>query len=414
MTFSPLLVALTEMRRHPIRTLLTISGVAIAIATVVGVGSMLGSVHGFISTLLDEAGGLNQVTVIYREQRLVGGKWTVASRPNPLTVRDSSAIRGLLRDQVSAVSLRTNINVVLSNAANSQQLTAQAVEPDYFMVFRRRLASGRFFDHHEMSQAAVVIVIGENTARTFFGRGDAVGRELRVNNIRFRVIGVVADTSLGQAKGLEVLLPASTARFRFGSSGRGRFLNVRIHEGVDLTSFKTSLLSTVVAQHPDYDARDFEIFTAEENVAQARQGMMLVGLVFFLICGLCLLTGGVGVMNILLSSVAERTREIGLRTAVGARRRDVLMQFLLEALSFSLLGGFVGTAVGYGFGFILSFIVNLFMNASGQTLFRLTPSLHPLILLAAIVTSCAVGIIFGIYPALKASRLDPVEALRAE
>ncbi len=412
------LEATVEMRRHPLRTLLTLSGVIIAISTVVGVGSMLGSAQRLIGRVLSETAGLRNITITYREQRRQKGRWVQARLPNPLSLGDSAAVRESLGQQVERTSLQATLSAVMTRSgAIARDARVLAVEPEYFEMFNRRLLAGRLLGAADVNGANLVAVIGEHAAKAFFGGDEVAGAEVRLNDTRVLAVGVVSDGMLGEGEAIDVFLPISAARFRFPTpSGRTAptFLHVQTAEDVDVESFKTTVLATILDRHPEYGREDFDILTAERDRRQAEDAMVLIALLFSVIAGLCLLTGGVGIMNVLLAAVVERTRDIGIRRALGARARDIFRQVLVESLCLTGLGGLFGIGLGYLLGHALAGILNLVMKLGEDTPFRLTPALDSRILVLAVVTSLSVGVFFGLYPAIRASRMEPAEALRVE
>jgi len=415
--WSAILEAFAEMRRNLLRTVLTVCGVLIAISSVVGIASMLGSVQKLIRHILSESSGVRTVTVAYKERKLVKGRWVAARRVNPLSIADSLEIRNRLGDEIDAVTAAVVFPGVVTLHDNGWQCQIHGVEPDYFRVFNRRLIEGRTIAAPDLGEAALVAVVSQYTATTFFGTEAPITGEVRINDVRTQVVGVIADTALAQGRQIELYIPFTAALFRVpvaSARGQSKVIYVQVRDGVDLRSFRQRLLETAVSRHDGYSAEDFDVQSADQSQREIEQGMYLIGFVFLLISGLGLITGGVGIMNVLLAAVAERTREVGVRRAVGATSRDILIQFLVESLCLTGVGGAGGIGLGYLVGFVLSWVVNKFMAIGSSYAYGLRPSLNPFVLILAVATSTMVGIVFGMYPALRASQLDPVEALRHE
>lgn len=403
--------AFGEFRRHPLRTMLTISGVAIAVATVVGVGSLLGAARKLIEVALSDAGGGRTVTLFFRASPGA----VVQERPNPLSLDDTRALRRSLADQIELVALRTQTTVPVSTAAHTASLRVLGVEPAYFAIAGKEAARGRELLEADVASAAPHIVLSEYASRSLFPAGDALGKEVRIAATRFRVVGIAADGVLSGGRQLEAFVPITTSRVRIPEAdAQSAAIYVRVRETATPREVKAALGSAISGRHRDYARTDFDIYTADEFLARAENLLALVGALFGVVSLLCLVTGGAGIMNVLLSSVAERTREIGVRRAVGARSRDVFAQLLIESLSFTTLSAVAGAAAGYGVGALLCLIINVILHSRANVPYSVTPSLSPWLLLLAIFTSSTIGIAFGVYPARVASRMDPAEALRIE
>jgi ABC-type antimicrobial peptide transport system permease subunit len=404
-------VAASEMRKHPIRTLLTVSGVAIAVATVVGVGSLLGAARTLMDVALRDAIGPHTIVVFYRDVTDEGAR----SLPNPLGIEDSHALRSLFPRYVSATSVRLSATLPV-RAAATHSARVSAVEASAAQIAGRTTVQGRFILPEEVDGAAPVAVISKYAATTLFARRPALGSDLRIGDVRFRVIGVLSDAGALEARQLEVFIPVTTARFRLPETAeqRGTSIFVGLNENVPASALRPALIEVLRRRHPGYRAEHFEVTTPDERRARADRALQLVGAIFAIIALLCLITGGIGIMNVLLTSVSERVREIGMRRAVGATRRNVFTQFLIESLSFTTTGAIVGAAGGLGVGAALSFFANALLHSRGGVLYQIQPSLHPGLLALALVSSAFTGIVFGLYPALRASMINPADALRTE
>lgn len=405
-------VAFEELRRHPLRTGLTVAGVTIAVATVVGVGALLGAARRLIGVALADAGGVRRVAVYYHDPAEAANDGN--ARVNPLTTDDSRAVRRLVSG-VDLAALRTTAAVTISSPAATYSVRTQAVESVYLSLVGRPIARGRDLAEEDVRAAAPVIVLSNYAARTFFPAGNPVGRDVRIGGTRFRVVGITEDGIFAGARDIEGFVPITTARFRIPSGEtQSTMLSIRLRADVDPRASKRAVSELLQRRHRDYDSNSFDVFTADEARARAQDVMLLVGSLFGLVSLLCLITGGVGIMNILLSSVAERSREIGMRRAVGATARDVFVQFLIESLSFTTLSAVLGLALGYGVGALLCLVANTLLHSRGAVAYDIKPSLSPILLTLAICTSTAVGVFFGVYPARKASKINPVDALRIE
>jgi len=335
--------------------------------------------------------------------------------PKPLTLGDADA----LRDQFTAPSIEAVAPALQGNGVVSfggEQTSPQlfGVTPEYFQVRNLNLAEGEFITEEHMLGRASVVIIGSEVADTLFGHADGVtGETVRIEGQPFRVIGVL-ETKGGGAFGSEdnqVIVPFTTAQSRLirrSTNDRVDIIFVQAVSGDVVTQASEEIATILRSRHrTPVGADDFTVFTQQDLLStfQSITGILTV----FLggIAGISLLVGGIGIMNIMLVSVTERTREIGLRKALGARRRDILIQFLTESSLLSLIGGIIGIILGW----LISFIVGQ-VAAANETAF--TPIVGTDAILLATIFSAAVGLFFGIYPANRAASLEPVEALRYE
>lgn len=275
---------------------------------------------------------------------------------------------------------------------------------------------GRFFDAEEIRRSALVAVLGHGIAREVFGDNEVVGEIIQIGRHRFRVIGVMKEQGQGTGKlaiksrdhDMDVYVPVSTAIYRLPKGdAQDRDLYheitaiwITVHENVDILSARDAIVKILRRRHRGID--DFETLVPLEILRQSQQTQQLFNLVMALIAGISLLVGGIGIMNIMLASVNERTREIGVRRAMGASKRDIVAQFLSEATMISLAGGVAGIFTGT----VLSLVISSY---TGWTTVIPISSVF-----LAFFVSVSVGIIFGAFPAFKAAELDPVTALRYE
>jgi putative ABC transport system permease protein len=288
------------------------------------------------------------------------------------------------------------------------------IAPSYATIGNLKVASGRFFDEAETSAAAPVAVLGEAAAATLFGADDPVGRYVKVNDQWFRVIGVAGPqlTVQSDVAGIPaqdrnnliyVPLYSSVFRLEDGQSAQkdeidGIYLQMK--QGSDITGAAAMIRGILDVAHRG--AGDFTIVSPAELLAEQRRTQRIFEMVMVAIASISLLVGGIGIMNIMLASVLERTREIGVRRAIGARQRDVVRQFLIETTIISLTGGVAGILLGVGLSQLIGVL-------AGWSTIVTTSSI-----VLAFGVSVAIGIVFGLYPAVRASRLDPVKALHYE
>ena len=403
------LEALESLSGNKLRSGLTVLGIVIGVAAViamlaVGKGAQE-SITGSINSI-----GTNLLVVF------PGGK--EMDRFRPLTMRDADA----LRDQLAAPSIEAvapTLEIGGEVAYGGQQTSSPliGVTPAYFQVRNVNLTEGEFITEEHVLGRASVVLLGPEVAETLFGHADGItGETVRINGQPFRVIGVL-ESKGGGAFGSEdnqMIVPLTTAKARlFGpkSGQSGDRIDVIYVQaaGADLVSQAMEEMAQILrARHRITDEiDDFTIFTQQDLLAEAETITNVLTIFLGGIAGISLLVGGIGIMNIMLVTVTERTREIGLRKALGARKRDILTQFLTESSLLSLMGGMIGTL----FGWLISFIVRQIAAANDAPF---TPVVGLDAILLATIFSAAIGLFFGIYPANRAAGLEPVEALRYE
>jgi putative ABC transport system permease protein len=288
------------------------------------------------------------------------------------------------------------------------------VAPNYQAIGGLKVAEGRFFDELENQHAAPVAVLGQGARASLFGQGEAVGQYVKVNEQWLHVIGVAgpqlsAQTSVGSLPSQDmnniIYVPLYSAMLRLEDSRsnmKDEIDGIYLQLGSALDTISTADIVRSLLNVAHRDAGDFSVIAPAELLAQQQRTQHIFDLVMVAIASISLLVGGIGIMNIMLASILERTREIGIRRALGARQRDVIRQFLVEAVLISLLGGLIGIAFGFGISRLIAWL------AGWSTVTTLSS------IVLAFAFSVSVGLLFGIYPARKAARLDPVEAIRYE
>lgn len=394
---------------HPLRSALTALGVVIGVAAVVMITAVgLGAQQQVTSAI---AGlGSNLIVVTPNFQRGPGQARQGAGSGFTLTDGDAEAIRRQV-DGVVAVSANVNGRAQLVVGGANWNTRVEGVEPGYLTARDLTLASGRMFDEREARQGRSVAVIGQTVVDELFGGADPVGQRMRVGSTPVEIVGVLTSkgqTGIGQDQDDIVLMPLSAARRRVtGRRFRGDVVQqifVKAADEDSLFRVQEDATNLLRDRHriPPGEADDFQV----QNLASILEAGQAAAQTFTVLLGsiaaVSLLVGGVGIMNIMLVAVTERTREIGLRMAVGARRAHVLIQFALEAVVLSLGGGLVGLAIGVGGAFLIA--------AVGDLPAAIPTWAAPL----AMGFSLAVGLVFGAYPSWRAAQLDPIEALRRE
>jgi putative ABC transport system permease protein len=398
--------ALESLNSNKMRSGLTILGIVIGVAAVI---AMLSVGRGAEATITGSISGIGTNLLFV----FSGGSEDVRN-PRPLTMSDARALADpFAAPSVAAVApvIEGSVEVVAGGKTVNTSVTGATV--DYLTMRNYALIEGEFFTQDQMTGHASVVLLGPQVADDLFGRREGVvGETVRINGQPFRVIGILASKG-GGTFGSEdnvILMPLETARLRVLRRDPNR-VGLILIQAVDAESVPqaTEEVAQILRQRhrTPVGMDDFTIFSQQDflTVAQTVTGVLTI----FLggIAGISLLVGGIGIMNIMLVSVTERTREIGLRKAMGARKRDILIQFLTESSLLSLLGGIVGI----GLGWLISFIVGRIAASSGTPF---NPVIGVDAVLLATLFSAAVGLFFGIYPASRAANLEPVEALRYE
>ena len=403
-----LLSALRILRRNPLRAGLTMLGIIIGIGAVVAMVSFgqgaTASVQAEISSL-----GTN-VLIIVPGATTVGGVRGGLGSISTLTVEDAEDIEKKVAS-VTAVMYATRSVLQVIRENKNWSTIVLGTTPVFSDIRSWPIAEGNFFTQSDMDSAAKVVVLGKTAVQNLFEAGEeVVGSEIRIRNVSLRVIGVLApkgQSITGQDQDDFVALPFSTAERKvLGTKFLGTvgIILVATHTRHDIPAVADDIKDLLRAKHRLHQSEedDFTIRTMEDiakTIAGTSQTMMLM---LMSIASISLIVGGIGIMNILLVSVTERTKEIGLRMAVGAKRRHILLQFLIEAIIMTAIGGIVGVAAGIGGAKLLTTMVGW------------PTIISPEAVAVAFLFSLIVGVFFGLYPANKASKMNPIEALHYE
>ncbi len=398
------LVALRALRRNAMRSLLTALGVVIGVAAVITIVSIGAGARAEVEEQVNRLG--HNVMLIFPGAQQLGGVSTGGGTVNTLTPEDAEALRNEI-PEVLAASPEVRSQRQVSYGRNNWFTRIYGQSADYLQIRQWPLDDGRMFDEEDVVRANKVAVVGQTIVEELFEGTDPVGEIIRVRGNPLEVIGVLERKGMslmGSVQDDIILVPYTTA-FRY-VSGRSHamVINTQIisSDAMDVARLKISDLLRERHRLGPTQADDFTVQTQEEVAQTATETSRVMTFLLGSIAGISLLVGGIGIMNIMLVSVTERTREIGIRVANGARHRDILRQFLLEATLISCLGGVLGILLG---------------GVVSHALARYAdwPVFMPMdAILYAFAFSAAVGIFFGFYPARKAARLDPIEALRYE
>jgi putative ABC transport system permease protein len=397
-------VALASILRNTMRSALTMLGIVIGVGAVILMVAIGQGAKSTIQRQIEQLG--TNLIVITPGAARTAGVSLGAGTMGQLTTEDAE----VLAQQsffASAVSPVVNTFGQLVGPGGNWRAQVNGVSPDYLLIRDWPLEDGRFFDRSDLQAARGVAVIGQTVVENVFPDGDPVGQTIRIRQVPFTIIGVLArkgQTAEGRDQDDVVIAPYTTVRTRL--SGR-MFISQIVAttpNREDIPSAQEELRGILREVH-GLTAVDDDDFTVRDQADLAETAQATTEVMTWLlaaIAGISLVVGGIGVMNIMLVSVTERTREIGIRMAVGARDTDILTQFLIESIIMSALGGVIGLAVGYGGSLIVARVTGW------------STGIAPVMVALALGFAAAVGVFFGYYPAHRAARMDPIEALRRE
>ncbi len=403
--------AFSNLYTHKLRTFLTMLGMIFGVGAVIAMLSIGAGAERESLRLIDTM-GLRNIIIKDREFRDEDLK-KIRENSIGLALRDVKAVSAVTPD-IEAFAARKRIKTfqVFSFKGKSDDSNVIGVTPSYFRLSRYDLAEGSFLsevDQHDFEQFCV---IGSRVKQKLFGTEPSIGQTLKIDKAWFRVVGVLADSNLtkDEFEGVklqdfsnDIFIPLATALKKFELKRFESELDEVVLSMKNTDALKSSALlvsQLLAATHGNAD--DYSIIVPRELLEQNQRTQRIFNIVMSCIASISLLVGGIGIMNIMLANILERTREIGVRRAIGARRRDIWQQFLTEALTISFAGGLIGVV----FGFVASRLVAVY--ADWNTVVTGTS------IAMSFGVSAAVGLIFGLYPAVRASRLNPVEALRYE
>lgn len=399
--------ALESLNANKLRSGLTILGIVIGVAAVV---AMLGVGQGAQDTITSSISGIGSNLLF-----IFSGNFTEEVRNvQPLTIGDVAAIKDPFQaPSVAGVAQSISGNVTASFGGEKTTANLEGVTEEYGVVRNYQVTEGEFINSEMVLGRASVALLGPDVAQKLFGRKEGItGETIRIEGQPFRVIGILESKGGGSFGSQDnvIMVPFTTAQSRLISRSNNRvdviYISAISADAVNQASEEVSQILRSRHRTP-VGADDFTIFSQQDFVNTAK---MITGVFTTFLGGVAaisLLVGGIGIMNIMLVSVTERTREIGLRKALGARKKDILLQFLTESSLLSLFGGIIGIL----FGWLISFVIGRIAVANNTPI---TPTIGLNVILLATIFSTAVGLFFGIYPANRAANLQPVEALRYE
>ncbi len=408
-------MALESVRSHKFRSFLTVLGIVIGVMTAITIASILTGLRQNIVTMIEEY-GTNNIYAFHLSTGPHTGEDRSERARKPLTVADAEAIMAQASAVESVGYKAPNIGYsggpfddnVTYQGHNYRWGDTQGVSPNFDALTNIAIREGRFITENDDQQRANVMVIGVNAADALFpGQNQIAGTQVRMGGYNFEVIGVLEKRKAGffgeNEEDNAVIIPFRTAQKIAPAKG---YMLVVIKARPGQTTEALQQSEEILRRRRNVkfgDPNNFDIKTADKFIEQFDSITAMVGLIAIAISSLGLLVGGIGVMNIMLVSVTERTKEIGIRKAIGARRRDIVRQFLFEAMTLTFLGGILGVILAVGISRIIMLLIP-----------DLPASIPTWAVVSGLTVSMGVGLLFGVWPARKASRLDPIECLRYE
>ncbi len=398
--FASLKIAGRALLRNKMRSLLTMLGI------IIGVGAVIGSVSltsGATKQIEDQVSSMGEsvITVFSGNQTMGGMRGGWGSAPT-LTVADALAIAGLKNVVAISPEVRDRAQVLANGLNWNTQVMGES--PDYPQIRNWHISRGTVFSDQDVRSLAKSAVIGQTVADELFPNENPVGQTIRIRNLPFLIVGVLTPKGFnlyGQDQDDTIIIPYTSHMHRITTR---TFLNDILVEASDdktINTVQDEITDLLLTRHRSKE-QDFTVRSQLELMQARTEASRAMGFLLAGVAAVSLIVGGIGIMNIMLVSVTERTREIGIRMAVGARAADILVQFLIEAVTLSAIGGSLGIIGGVGFSKIVAYTKDM-------------PAITPVTWIAiAFISSAIIGIISGFYPAWKASKLDPIDALRYE
>jgi putative ABC transport system permease protein len=402
-------IGFKEIWTHKLRSFLTMLGVIFGVAAVV---AMVAIAEGAREETLRQIRLLGTNNIRIEKLGLQGIDKTEAMRKAQygMTNADADSLKQILSD-VTNVAVTKTVNARLIYKNEIPPAAVIGVSPDYPQVVNHYITSGRFINDIDVAESKQVCVIGQEIKNRLYPVEEALGKEIRLESQLFTIVGLMEKKSGSSGMGSlklgnlnqNIYIPITTGFKRFGMDERAEDLDeisLKVRDGADLQ--EVAYVADQILTRRHNKVKDYEIVIPAELLEQSQRTQRIFTIVLTAIAGISLLVGGIGIMNIMLATVTQRTREIGIRRAIGATQRHILYQFIIESLTLSLLGGFIGIFAGIGMAKLIS------LYAQWKTPISITP------IIVSFTVAAGIGLVFGLYPSTKAAQLDPIEALRYE
>ncbi|WP_144395256.1 ABC transporter permease [Pleionea sediminis] len=400
----------SELFHHKLRTLLTLLGMIFGVGAVIAMLSIGEGAEREAMQLIDSM-GLRNIIVNSKEMDEQQLK-EVREKTVGLSLRDLEVLEATFPFIEASGAEKTIKTYALFSNQSKSDATVKGRTPSYFALSNSQVASGRLLNQKDERAYSQVVVLGEQAAKQLFPSSEPVGEYLKINHLWFEVVGVIADRKLSKdeiggiklgGESNQVFVPLNTAlkKFKFGIlENEVDTLKVQVKKGTDIYQASQGITKVLSKRHAEID--DFSLIIPSALLEQQNQTQRIFTIVMSCVAGISLLVGGIGIMNIMLATVLERTKEIGLFRAVGARKTDIVIQFVIESFVIAALGGVLGIALGFALAFVIASYAN----------WAVASSLFAVVL--AVGVCAVIGVGFGLYPAIKASKLDPIEALQRD
>jgi putative ABC transport system permease protein len=402
MWWSTVTIAVREIRRNAMRSTLTILGIVIGVAAVI---TMVTLGAGASSKITDEISSLGDNLLIISPGRVQRGPGGTSALGAPFTLADVAAIKREIAD-VSAMAPTASKGVLAVNGSVNRSTTLTGSENDYFVARNWRIDRGRDFTDNELRGGKSVCILGSTVADELFGAADPIGHNVRIMSLSCTVVGLLSSKGQSMGGGDQddlIVMPLKTFQRRIAGNADVNVLFVSARDSFVTERVRSDLEALLRQRRNSVGSKDdFQVTDLKEIATTVERTTGVLTALLGSVAGISLLVGGIGIMNIMLVSVTERTREIGIRLAVGARGAEVMLQFLVEAVALSCFGGLIGVALGLGGSAIAARFLDI----------PFAPDLR--VIAVAFVFSGAIGVSFGFFPARKAAGFDPIEALRHE
>jgi len=402
--FESILVALASLRANKMRSVLTLIGVIIGVTTVIAVVSVINGMNRYVASTINQLGAttffVTKFGIITSEE-----EWLEAVKRKKLTIEDMEAVREQCASCVRVGGSTGTSRKVKYGSQSLADVEIDGTTPEVLMMTDTRLLEGRVINQNDVQHRRRVAFVGMEIKKQLFPGIDPIGKEIRVAGVPYEIIGLAEEKGsfLGSNMDNFVQIPLTTFERQFGTR-RSIAIFVQAAAVETMSTTQDEVRSVLRARRHDsyHDKDSFQMLTSESFMSLYRN---LTGTAFVAMIGIAsisLVVGGIVIMNIMMVSVTERTREIGIRKAIGARRSNIMLQFLIEAITLAAVGGLIGIALG---------------GAAAKLLDATTPlpaAIEWWAVAAGIIVSTTVGLVSGVWPAMKAARLDPIEALRYE